>query len=41
MAVRLFKVFDGSAESWLVQQTQYDLAHVHADPIKLTRLEFA
>jgi hypothetical protein len=26
MAVRLSKVFGGSAESWLVQQAQYDLA---------------
>jgi len=25
----------------LVQQAQYDLAHVHADRIKLKRLEFA
>jgi hypothetical protein len=30
MAVRLCKVFGGSAESWLVQQAQYDLAHVRA-----------
>src|ERR1035438_1246901 len=33
MAVRLSKVFGGSAESWLVQQAQYDLAHVRADRI--------
>ena len=26
MAVRLSKVFGGSAEAWLVQQAQYDLA---------------
>ena len=26
MAVRLSKVFGGSAETWLVQQAQYDLA---------------
>ena len=26
MAVRLFKVFGGSDEGWLVQQAQYDLA---------------
>ena len=39
MAVRLSKVFGGSAESWLVQQAQYDLAHVHADRMKLKRLE--
>lgn len=40
MAVRLSKVFGGSAQSWLVQQAQYDLAHVRADRIKLKRLEF-
>ena len=39
MAVRLSKVFGGSAESWLAQQTQCDLAQVHADRIKLKRLE--
>ena len=39
MAVRLSKVFGGSAESWLIQQTQYDLAHVRADRMKLKRLE--
>ena len=41
MAVRLSKVFGGSAESWLVQQAQYELAHVQADRIKLKRLELA
>ena len=41
MAVRLSKVFGGSAESWLIQQAQYDLAHVRADRLKLKRLEFA
>jgi len=41
MAVRLSKVFGGSAESWLIQQVQYDLAHVRADRIKLKRLELA
>src|SRR5580692_6035538 len=41
MAVRLEKVFGGSAESWLVQQAQYDLAHVHRERIKLKRLELA
>src|SRR6185312_8742659 len=39
MAVRLSKAFGGSAESWLVQQAQYDLAHVRADRLKLKRLE--
>jgi addiction module HigA family antidote len=28
MAVRLSKAFGGSAESWLTQQMQYDLAQV-------------
>jgi antitoxin HigA-1 len=35
MAVRLSKVFGGSAESWVIQQAQYDLAQVQADRIKL------
>src|ERR1700693_6362376 len=39
MAVRLEKVFGGSAEGWLVQQAQYDLAHIHRDRLKLKRLE--
>jgi antitoxin HigA-1 len=39
MAVRLSKVFGGSAERWLVQQAQYDLAHVRVDQLKLKRLE--
>jgi len=39
MAVRLSKAFGGSAESWLVQQAQYDLALVKADRIKVKRLE--
>ena len=41
MAVRLSTVFGGSAESWLIQQVQYDLAHVRTDRIKLKRLELA
>lgn len=41
MAVRLAKVFGGSEEGWLIQQAQYDLAHVRRDDIVLTRLEFA
>jgi addiction module HigA family antidote len=41
MAVRLSKVFGGSAESWLVQQAQYDLANVRTDLTKLKRLESA
>jgi plasmid maintenance system antidote protein VapI len=38
MAVRLSKVFGGSAESWLVQQAHYDLAQVRVDRIKLKPL---
>ena len=43
MAVRLEQVFGGSAESWLVQQAQYDLAQVRprTDRFKLKRLELA
>jgi len=41
MAVRLSKVFGGSAESWLTQQAHHDLAKVRADRIKLRRLQFA
>jgi len=41
MAVRLSKVFGGSAESWLTQQANHDLAQVRADRIKLRRLQFA
>jgi addiction module HigA family antidote len=37
MAIRLSKAFGGSAESWLIQQTQYDLwqAMQKEDEIKL------
>jgi addiction module HigA family antidote len=41
MAVRLSKVFGGSAETWLTQQAQYDLAQVRTDRIKVKRLEIA
>ena len=41
MAVRLAKVFGGTEEGWLVQQAQYDLAHVQRDRLKLKRLELA
>jgi len=41
MAIRLSKAFGGNAESWLVQQAQYDLAQVKADRIKVKRLELA
>lgn len=39
MAVRLSKAFGASAESWLAQQAQYDLAQVKTDRIKVKRLE--
>lgn len=41
MAVRLSKAFGGSAESWLTQQMQYDLAQAtqRADRIKVSRYE--
>jgi addiction module HigA family antidote len=41
MAVRLSKVFGGSAESWLVQQAHYDLTRIRPERIKLKRLAFA
>jgi antitoxin HigA-1 len=41
MAVRLSKAFGGSAESWLMQQMNYDLAQVSAEKIKVKRLEAA
>ena len=41
MAIRLSKAFGGSAESWLTQQVNYDLAQVSADKIKVRRLEVA
>lgn len=41
MAVRLSKVFGGSEQGWIVQQAQYDLAHVRRDRLKLKRLQFA
>ena len=41
MAVRLAKVFGGSEQGWLVQQAQYDLAHVQRGRLKLKRLALA
>src|SRR5579862_8922438 len=41
MAVRIAKVFGGTEEGWLIQQAQYELAHVRRERIKLKRLEFA
>jgi antitoxin HigA-1 len=41
MAVRLSQVFGGAEQGWLVQQAQYDLAHVRRDRIKLNRMQLA
>jgi len=41
MAVRITKVFGGTEEGWLLQQAQYDLAHVRRDRLKLKRLKLA
>ena len=41
MAVRISQVFGGSAQSWVVQQAQYDLAQVPADRFHLKKLEWA
>ena len=41
MAVRLATVFGGTEQGWLVQQAQYDLAHVQRDRLKLKRLVMA
>jgi addiction module HigA family antidote len=40
MAVRISQVFGGSAQSWIVQQAQYDVAQVKVDRLKLKKLEF-
>jgi addiction module HigA family antidote len=43
MAIRLSIAFDTSAESWLIQQSQYDLwqAEKHRDDLQVTRLSAA
>ena len=41
MAVRLAQVFGGTEQGRLVQQAQYDLAHVQRDRLKLKRLALA
>lgn len=41
MAVRISKAFGGTAEGWLMQQAQYDLAHVQPNSIKIKRLKIA
>ena len=41
MAVRLSKVFGGSAASWLTQQAHYELAQIDAGSINLKRVECA
>ena len=42
-ALRLSKAFGGSAESWLQQQLNYDLAQVlkREDPFKIKRIKAA
>jgi addiction module HigA family antidote len=40
-AIRLAKVFGGSAETWLRQQAQCDLAQIPEDRIQLKKLEWA
>ncbi len=41
MAIRLEQVFGGSAESWMLQQVQYDLAKFDPRDLKLQRLQVA
>jgi addiction module HigA family antidote len=41
MAMRLEQVFGGSAESWMLQQVQYDLAKFDPRDLKLQRLQVA
>jgi addiction module HigA family antidote len=41
MAVRISKVFGGSAQSWIVQQAQYELAQIPVSRMKLKRLRAA
>ena len=41
MAVRIAEVFGGTEEGWLIQQAQYELAHVRRDRIKRKKLEIA
>jgi addiction module HigA family antidote len=41
MAIRLSQVFGGSAQSWITQQAQYDLAQIPAGQIRLKRLAVA
>ena len=39
MAVRLSKAFGGSAESWLRQQINYDLAQLKTNDIRVRKFE--
>jgi addiction module HigA family antidote len=41
MAIRVSQVFGGSAESWITQQSQYDLAQIPTSCIQLKRLAVA
>jgi plasmid maintenance system antidote protein VapI len=38
MAIRLSQVFGGSAQSWIMQQAQCELAQITAGRIQLKRL---
>jgi len=39
MALRLSMVFGGEPQSWLIQQAQYDLAHIPARRLRLKKLQ--
>ncbi len=41
MAIRLSQVFGGSAQSWITQQAQHDLAQIPVGRIRLKRLAVA
>lgn len=41
MAIRLSKAFGGSAESWMIQQAQYDLWHAMQQPDEVQVKAFA
>jgi plasmid maintenance system antidote protein VapI len=40
-SIRLSQVFGGSAQSWITQQAQYELAQIPAGRIQLKRLAVA
>ena len=41
MAIRLYQVFGGSADSWITQKAQYKLAQIPVGRIQLKRLTVA